>query len=160
MGKREMWNLSWDTNVTGTHLLTEAFAPLLLASSDPRLLFITSGTSSIEEASRGLPYTAAKPPAGWPKPRSYEFTAYRASKAGLNMVMVEWKRIFQNDPVKLWAISPGFLATNLAGVGSDKLKSMGAQDPTVGAEFVRDVVEGKRDADVGTVIRRDAPQAW
>jgi hypothetical protein len=37
---------------------------------------------------------------------------------------------------------------------------MGAIDPTIGAEFVRDVVEGARDQDVGQVIRRDGIQPW
>lgn len=160
MTTREMWNHTWDTNVTGTEILVEAFAPLLLASSDPRLLFLSSGTSSLDEASRGMPPTAPKPPAGWPKPKGFNFKAYRSSKAGLNMLMLEWKRIFTNDNVKLWGISPGFLATNLAGVGADKLKELGARDPKIGAEFIRDVVEGKRDEDSGKVIRINMQQPW
>jgi NAD(P)-dependent dehydrogenase (short-subunit alcohol dehydrogenase family) len=47
---REMWNKSWDVNTTGTHILTHTFLPLLLKSFDPRLLFITSGTSSLTES--------------------------------------------------------------------------------------------------------------
>lgn len=30
---------------------------------------------------------------------------------------------------------------------------MGAKDPMIGADFIRDVVEGKRDGDVGKVVR-------
>jgi len=107
-----------------------------------------------------LPRTAAKEPAGWPKPKSFGFTSYRTSKAATNMMMCEWMRIFKQDGVKIWGISPGFLATGLGGVGAEKLKAMGAEDPALGGNFVKDVLEGKRDGDVGKVIRRDAVQAW
>lgn len=157
---RDAFNRMWDVNVVGSHIVTETFIPLLLKSQDPRLVFMTSGTSSIDEASRGLPYTAAKPPAGWPKPPAWGFTGYRSSKAGLNMLTAEWGRILKEDKVKIWAISPGFLATGLAGAGAEKLKEMGAKDPSEGAEFVRDVIEGGRDADAGKAIRVNDVQPW
>lgn len=38
---------------------------------------------------------------------------------------------------------------------------MGALDPSVGGEFIRDVVEGKRDDHAGKVIRNKGEiQAW
>jgi hypothetical protein len=37
---------------------------------------------------------------------------------------------------------------------------MGALDPSLGGEFIRDVVQGKRDQDVGKAIRRDMIQPW
>jgi NAD(P)-dependent dehydrogenase (short-subunit alcohol dehydrogenase family) len=135
--------------------------PLLFRSSDPRLLFITSGTSSLDEAARGLPYTATKPPAGWPKPTpKWGFTSYRSSKAAMNMMMLEWKRELQNDPIKIFGISPGFLVTGLGGGDADTLKKMGAKDPSEGGNFVRDVVEGKKDEYHGQVIRVDNVQPW
>ena len=77
------------------------------------------------------------------------------------MLMREWHRILGNDGVKVWAISPGFLATGLAGIGKEKLKQMGALEPHVGGEFIRDVVQGKRDEDVGKVVRNDGQiQPW
>jgi hypothetical protein len=33
-------------------------------------------------------------------------------------------------------------------------------EPHIGADFIRDVVEGKRDGDVGLAIRRDMVQPW
>ncbi|KAL8284048.1 hypothetical protein RQP46_005161 [Phenoliferia psychrophenolica] len=132
---RQAWTTMYDINVTGTQIMTQTFVPLLLKSSGPKLIFITSGTSSIEEASQGLPFTATKPPAGWPKPATFNYSGYRRCKAGMNMMFVEWGRILQNDNVKMWAISPGFLATGLAGVGRERLLSMGAKEPSVGGEF-------------------------
>lgn len=37
---------------------------------------------------------------------------------------------------------------------------IGAIDPAIGAHFVVDVVEGKRDADAGKAIRKDMIQSW
>ncbi len=59
----------------------------------------------------------------------------------------------------MWCISPGFLATNLGG-NPELSKSHGAIDPSIGGQFVKDVVEGKRDSDVGKVVLRDGIQPW
>jgi NAD(P)-dependent dehydrogenase (short-subunit alcohol dehydrogenase family) len=215
---REVFNATWDLNVSGTHVLTNLAVPLLLESSDPRLLFITSGTATLAETDLTVGPSArlnAKPPKGWPKTNTgggpFGTPAYRSSKTGLNMVMREWHRILWNDGVKVWAISPGFLATGLAGLGAAKLKEvsfaisnlslftpllyleiprrrlvvaqwggffvcfahwfphclltddvvqMGARDPALGGAFIKDVIQGKRDADVGKAIRSDSIQPW
>ena len=157
---REAWNKAWDTNVAGTQVMTHTFVPLLLNSSDPRLLFITSGTSSLTESSiPALRYNKA-PPKGWPKPPSYEVAAYRSSKTGMNMMMRNWERVLREDDVKVFCISPGFLATGLNSANGDELKKMGAGDPAVGGEFIRDVIDGQRDGDEGKVIRKDMIQSW
>jgi NAD(P)-dependent dehydrogenase (short-subunit alcohol dehydrogenase family) len=123
---RQAWNASWDTNVSGTQVLTTAAIPLLLKSSDPRLLFVTSGTSAItvteDLTSPASQRINGSPPAGWPKPEQINpLESYRSAKTGLNMMMRQWHRILLNDGVKVWAISPGFLATGLAGVGREQL---------------------------------------
>ncbi|KAI0111182.1 hypothetical protein GGR51DRAFT_557588 [Nemania sp. FL0031] len=165
MTMREGFNASWDVNVTGTHILTTLAVPLLLKSSDPRLIFLASGTSTLTETERSdnpaLARINTPPPAGWPKQMiGMVTTSYRSSKTGLNMIMREWHRMLLNDGVKVWAVSPGFLATGLAGTGEEKLKQMGALDPAIGGHFLKDVVEGKRDHDAGKVIRRDMIQPW
>lgn len=76
------------------------------------------------------------------------------------MLMREWARILRDDGVKVWTISPGFLATGLASVGKEQLLKMGAKDLSVGGQFIRDVIQGKRDHDVGKVIRADMIQPW
>lgn len=75
------------------------------------------------------------------------------------MVMLGWHWILQNDGVKTWCISPGFLATGLGG-DAELLKKMGAGDPSIGGQFIKDVIEGQRDADVGKVINRAGIQPW
>lgn len=129
MGRRETWLKTWDVNVAGTMVLTHELVPLLLKSSDSRLLFITSGTSTLTESER-LDNPAMKaingaPEAGWPKKEAMNpVTIYRSAKTGLNMAVREWDRILRNDGVKVWAVSPGFLATGLRGVGAEQLKKV------------------------------------
>lgn len=179
MSIRDAFNTSWDTNVTGAHVLTTMFMPLLLKSSDPRLMFVTSGTSALTETESmegPMARLNASPAAGWPKESMLNpVTSYRSTKTGLNMLMREWYRILKNDGVKIWCISPGFLATGLGGVGVETLKKvspcratalntnvlqMGARDPSEGGNFIRDVVEGKHDHDQGKIIRATMIQPW
>lgn len=130
MTTRQAWNKTWDVNVSGAAVMTEAFVPLLLKSlGQPRLLFIASGTSSLTESMKtdGPMFSRlnGSPEAGWPKPAIMNpTTIYRSSKTGLNMAMREWSRILKNDNVKVFAVSPGFLATGLAGIGAEKLKQV------------------------------------
>ena len=159
MGIREMWNKTFDVNVTGAYVMTDAFMPLLLRSADPRLLFVTSGLSSLSRTSEHYYPLTAPPLAGWPKRLPH--TAYRSVKTGLNMLMVNLNYYLTEDHVKVWAVSPGFLATGLMGVGPEALRQMGAGDPPIGGIFIKDVVEGKRDADVGKVVYNDGTnQPW
>lgn len=116
--------------MTGAYAMTSAFLPLLLKSDDPRLLFITSGLSSIAIASDSGHSRYQNPPAGWPKQNTGQMS-YKAAKAGLNMMMVEWHRILKNDGVKVWSIAPGLLATGLGG-NREALKAIGAGDPSIG----------------------------
>jgi NAD(P)-dependent dehydrogenase (short-subunit alcohol dehydrogenase family) len=76
------------------------------------------------------------------------------------MMMLDWVTALKPDGVRVFAISPGFLATGLGGMGADKLKMAGAGEPSVGGELIRDVIEGKRDTDAGKVVNKDGVQAW
>lgn len=162
MTMREVWDASWRLNTTSTHVITHAFVPLLLQSSDPRLLFITSGTSTLEGSdNRHIPINKFPAP-GWPKTGLLSIgniPAYRSSKTGMNMMMREWHRMLKEDGVKVWCISPGFLATGLGG-NQEANKKFGAEDPALGGAFVRSVLEGERDEDVGKVVSRAGVQAW
>jgi len=150
MSVREGWNASWNVNVAGTHIVTSTFIPLLIKSSTPRLIFVTSGTASLEETKlEHLPVNKS-PPAGWPKPETRSIMSYRSTKVGLNMMMKEWARILKNDGVKVFAVAPGFLAT---GLGGEDLKALGAVHPSVGGASLRKVIEGERDEDAGKAIR-------
>jgi NAD(P)-dependent dehydrogenase (short-subunit alcohol dehydrogenase family) len=161
-GIREAWNKSYSLNVTSTQVVTHQFMALLLKSSDPRLIFITSGLSSLTTTSGGFvsKVMVSSPAKGWPKPPSMSQVAYRSSKSALNMMMLDWVQLLEPDGVRVFCISPGFLATNLGGLGPEMLKKFGAGDPGVGGVFIKDVVEGKRDNDAGKVLSKDGVQPW
>ena len=78
----------------------------------------------------------------------------------MNMIVREWVRLLREDNVKVLAVSPGWLATGLGGVGAETLKKYGALDVSVGANFTKDVIEGKRDEDEGKVVRQAGIQPW
>ncbi|KAI1019329.1 hypothetical protein LB503_009137 [Fusarium chuoi] len=123
-------------------------------------MFIASGTSSLTGSeSSDLPFNK-QPSRGWPKAlNNSNLSAYRSSKTALNMMMREWFRLLGQDGVKVWAISPGYLATGL-GVGQEQNKLQGAIDPSIGAAIVKDVLEGARDKEVGKVVSRQGVQPW
>jgi hypothetical protein len=52
----------------------------------------------------------------------------------------------------VWVVAPGFLATSLSG-NTERLNKLGAQEPSIGGDIIHGVIEGKRDADVGSVVR-------
>ncbi|KAL4783717.1 putative short chain dehydrogenase [Aspergillus varians] len=149
--ERELWNRSWSVNTASTQVVTTTFVPLLTKSANPRLLFITSGTSTLAGSENQALFIN--------KPGVMGVPAYRSSKTGLNMLMREWHRILKNDGVKVFAISPGYLATGLGG-DPEFSKKMGAGDPSVAGPFIKGVVEGGRDADAGKVLTRDGVQDW
>jgi NAD(P)-dependent dehydrogenase (short-subunit alcohol dehydrogenase family) len=154
---RECFNKAYDVNVTGTNVLSYTFMPLLLKSSDPRLLFV-AGLSAINQA--GKQYFPTPPqPAGWPKKIGFETIGYRCSKTALNMLMLDWNHKLKADGVKVWAVGPGMLATNLGGV-PELAKAMGAQPASLGGEILKAVIEGERDHQVGKIVVRSGIMDW
>ncbi|KAG8851967.1 hypothetical protein FRB96_008982 [Tulasnella sp. 330] len=157
MTEREMWNRTWNVNTTGTQVMTIVSIPLLLQSSNPRVLFITSGTPTLTGTENSALPANKISTKGWPKSGVWIIPAYRSSKAGLNMMMREWHRMFHEDGVKVWAIPPGFIATG-TGAGLEFNKKAGAGNPSSAGVFIRSVVEGGRDADVGKVVTSSGVQ--
>lgn len=159
---RAAWNKAYSVNVASTQVFTTTFMPLLLASNTPRLLFVTSGLSSLTTASSGKVSATIREPSkpGWPKLFTPSHVAYRSSKTALNMMMLDWVRQLEPDGVKVFGISPGFLATGLGGMGPEFMRKIGAGEPHLGGELIREVVEGKRDGDAGRVVNKDGVQDW
>ncbi|EXJ57883.1 hypothetical protein A1O7_05306 [Cladophialophora yegresii CBS 114405] len=149
---RDCFMRAYDVNVAGTNVLTWTFMPLLLKSSDPRLIFVT-GLSNVTQASKSY-FPTPPQPAGWPKQIEFETIGYRCSKTALNMLMVDWNHKLKADGVKVWAVGPGMLETDL-GNARWLAKKMGAKPAHIGGQFIRSVVEGERDADLGKIIVKD-----
>jgi len=152
IGIRESFTKSYNVNVAGTHVMTYTFIPLLLNSSNPRLVFIT-GQGTMAMCSQGdFPLPPLEP--GWPKKMPFETVGYRCTKNALNMLMLDYYYKLQKDGVKVWCIGPGFLETDL-GDAREMVAAQGAEHPSIGGNLVRSVVEGQRDADVGKYVVKD-----
>ncbi|KAL8791879.1 MAG: hypothetical protein Q9195_005541 [Heterodermia aff. obscurata] len=132
--------------------------PLLLQSANPGLIFLTFGPSSLAGIENLVLPVNRDPAKGRPK-AGFSITAYRSAKGGINMLMHEWHRMLKEDGVKVWCLSPGFLATRLGG-NPDASKNMGAGDSTVAGSFIRSVLESQRDDDVGKLILQNGVQPW
>ena len=131
--------------------------PLLLKSSDPRLIFV-AGLANMTRASESY-FPTPPQPAGWPKKIDFETIGYRCSKTALNMLMLDWNHKLKADGVKVWSVGPGFLATDLGNM-REKAKEMGCGHPSIGGEMIKSVVEGERDTDVGKIVVKDGLSQW
>lgn len=142
----------FETNTFGAAAVTEAFLELLLRSSDARLIYVTSDLGSLTMRAD-------------PKIDTYTLpsTAYRMSKAALNMLMLCNHVEYGPKRVKVWAFNPGFVMTNLSGKGEEARRqraARGAGDAKVPSAALVDIVLGKRDGEVGKYLHKDGEHPW
>lgn len=142
-----------ETNVTGPAVVAATFRPLLLKSQNPYSIYVSSGQ-------RTLPRNALKQP-----PHTHDHIryndAYPVSKAALNMLAVLEARDFGSKGLKVFALSPGFVRSNLRGTSEEERSGWGeAGDPEVSGRIVLDMVQGKRDVDVGCLVHKDGVYPW
>lgn len=88
-------------NVTGVARVIQAFLPMLLKSSRPRIVNISSGAGSI----------GGKADSG--------YYMYGASKAALNHLTVGLAHELRREKVVVAAISPGWVRTDMGGADAD-----------------------------------------
>jgi NAD(P)-dependent dehydrogenase (short-subunit alcohol dehydrogenase family) len=161
MTAREAWTQSYSINVTSTHLFTHALVPLLLKSSNPKIIFISSMVGSIANQANGVLGEMDQPrKAGWPKEPGFNPTSYRVSKAAFNMMCREWHRTLVNDGVKVYVLAMGGYATELAGQDPVKALENGSGDPKVAGEWVRGFVEGEHEGEEGKYMAIHGEQPW
>ncbi|KAJ3496388.1 hypothetical protein NLG97_g2692 [Lecanicillium saksenae] len=157
---RASFTRAYDINVSGAHVTTWKFVPLLLESSEPRILFI-AGLSQLTLAANDNFFPSPAGPAGWPKKVEYETIGYRCSKTALSMLMLDWRFKLQDDGVKVFSVSPGFCVTGLGNQGEEKMRLMGAaRTASDGADTIISVAEGHRDHDIGKIISHDGIVPW
>jgi NAD(P)-dependent dehydrogenase (short-subunit alcohol dehydrogenase family) len=163
--ERERLQTSFNINATGPFLLTKALIPLLRKSSNPRIINISSGAGSLGR--RLLPESPM-----------YKIQAipYRASKIAFNMITaclhVEYGLgIEQMDgdksegeaegmerrTMKVFAYDPGFTASNLSSHNKVEFGARTAEDTV---KSIMDVVDGKRDGEVGRFIHNTGEYPW
>lgn len=130
--------------------MTETFTPLLLKSAKPYLLHISSGMGSI---------TLTGDPSRFES--RFDAQPYRMSKAALNMMTMRGSKLLGPQGVKVFAVCPGLVVSNLRGE-SEEARTVGgaAEDPMVSGQTVLKILEGERDADVGKFVSKDEVYPW
>ena len=89
------------------------------------------------------------------------FVSYSVSKAALNMLTVKYTKILGEKGVMVFVVCPGLVRSYLRGHSEEEVSSGGrAGDPAVSGQLILDVIEGKRDADVGRLIHKDGVYPW
>lgn len=146
------FQLCLETNVMGPAMVADAFRPLLLKSQNPYSIYVSSGPSTL------LRNVAEKPPR---HEGIKNGDAYPVSKAALNMLAVLEAGKWGPEGLKVFVMSPGFVRSNLRGPSEEARSGWGkAGDPAVSGQIVLDIVQGKRDADVGRFVHKDGVYPW
>ncbi|KAL2062042.1 hypothetical protein VTL71DRAFT_6308 [Oculimacula yallundae] len=129
-----------ETNAISPAVVTEAFAPLLLKASNPRIIYVSSvlGSIQIRGDKKNIAYNES-------------YKAYRISKAALNMV-VACDAYEYGDRAKVFAFCPGYVITDLAGQREAKEKAGFAKSPDGSARGLLAIAEGKRDEENGMFL--------
>ncbi len=92
---------TFDVNFFGPVLLTNKLLPLLLKSKSPRIVNVSTnmGSQQMQAMIPELPKTFA----------------YNASKAALNTYTIHLASLLQDTPVKVNAVHPGWVKTDMGG---------------------------------------------
>jgi NAD(P)-dependent dehydrogenase (short-subunit alcohol dehydrogenase family) len=102
LSTRELFSLTFTTNVIGTACLTEACLPLLRKSDFARLVFVSSRMGSLAESKN--------------KETIYykiDYKAYDSSKAAVNMLALNYARILDDTGALVNVACPGLVQTKL-----------------------------------------------
>ena len=149
---KTLWQLSMNVNVIGPAMVAAAFRPLLLRAPKPYSIYVSSGAGSLTKASDPTPPIHP--------PFANEET-YRSSKAALNMIALVEARDFGPKGLMVFAMSPGFVISNLRGPSEELRTGWGmAGDPRVSGETILSILQGERDADVGKFVVKDGLYPW
>ncbi|KAH8892682.1 NAD(P)-binding protein [Thozetella sp. PMI_491] len=107
LSTRELFEKTFQTNVIGTACLTELALPMLrkaTSSPGPRLVFVVSMMGSLKVATDPTTHHYA-----------LDYKAYDASKAAVNMLMINYARILKDVGGLVNSVCPGLVATAATG---------------------------------------------
>jgi NAD(P)-dependent dehydrogenase (short-subunit alcohol dehydrogenase family) len=100
---------TFETNLLGVVNVTQHLLPLLRSSDDGRIVNVSSTMGSLTDQSNPTsPYYSTVVP------------AYQASKAALNSVTICLAKSLSSTPIKVNAVCPGFVQTDLTPINRDQ----------------------------------------
>jgi NAD(P)-dependent dehydrogenase (short-subunit alcohol dehydrogenase family) len=113
-----------DVNTTGVLKAIQHFLPLLRKSDNPSVVNMSSGMGTFSKMSGNS-------------------IAYRTSKAALNAMTVVFADRFKEDGIRVNAMSPGWVRTDMGGEGANRSVAEGADTAVWLAEQPADGPTGK-----------------
>lgn len=144
----EALRATYETNVFGVVLLTNALVPVLRGSAGPRIVNVSSGTASFGWSTGPNPqfdWEAAAHSGG-------QFAAYRSSKAALNALTLYYAQALASDGFKVNALAPGRRATNLN-------PTLGGADPAEAGQAIVTLASLPDDGPTGRLFSWDGTLA-
>jgi NAD(P)-dependent dehydrogenase (short-subunit alcohol dehydrogenase family) len=100
----DMFRATFETNVFGAVAVTNAFLPLLGVAEAARIVNVSSRMGSLADQSNPeSPYYGVVVP------------AYQTSKAALNSITIALSKSLAGTPIKVNAVCPGWVKTDLGG---------------------------------------------
>jgi NAD(P)-dependent dehydrogenase (short-subunit alcohol dehydrogenase family) len=104
---RELLNKTMNTNTFGVIRVTQAFLPLLIKSSNARIVNVSSGYGQLANLSADAP-------------------SYCLSKLTLNGATIMLAEALQSKGIAVNAIDPGWVRTDMGGSGASRSPEQGA----------------------------------
>ncbi|MDQ8044562.1 MAG: SDR family NAD(P)-dependent oxidoreductase [Solirubrobacteraceae bacterium] len=141
----EVFRESYETNVFGVAQVTNAFLPALRRSPAPRILNVSSGTSSFTWSTGPNPQFDHERAAS----SGGRFAVYRSSKTALNMLTLLYAQALDGDGIKVNALAPGARKTNL-----NPAMDRGA-DADEASSAIRTLLELPADSPTGVLFSYD-----
>lgn len=106
----ETFRKTFETNVLGPLRLTQAIVPLMRRNGYGRIVNLSSGAGQLADMRMGFP-------------------AYRISKSALNALTRITAAEVKADPIKVNAVCPGWVRTEMGGPNADRSVTKGAETP-------------------------------
>lgn len=146
----ELFRRTYETNVFGVVTVTNAFLPALRRSSHPRIVNVSSGTSSLTWSSGPNPQFDFQQAAG----AHGRLGAYRSSKTALNALTLFYAQALADEGFKVNALAPGVRATNLNPAAAAR-----GGDPAEAAAAILHLAQIQDDAPTGRLFSYDGDVA-
>lgn len=140
---------TFETNVYGPLILTEALVPLLKLSKNPMVINVTSGLGSIAALDPNLDPNVEL----WHY-KDVQAPGYRMSKAALNMLTAYQYKHLSEFGFKIWSYCPGWVITDLTNDREQREQIPQCDSSETSAIGILDIVHGKRDDEAGKFIGR------
>ena len=140
----ETARLAMETNAHGPARLIQLALPLLRKSSGARVVNVSSTAGSMAAIANPTGALAAAP---------YKPYAYCLSKIALNGVTVLFADELKKDKIKVNAVCPGLVKSQVS-------RFMGTRGPSEGARIVIDLATIDEDGPTGGFFNENGPKPW